>query len=116
MMITIELPVFVEENLREAASLQRVSPEKLAAQILEDAFQPKVFQTLEQVVEHAKRLPRDPNNIRPATASLKELLENAPVDPDFDLEKWQQEWAKVEEEMKAISRANSIAEGFTPLQ
>jgi hypothetical protein len=112
MTITIELPITVEESLREAAAFQRMSPEDLAARILEDAFQPEVFQTLEQVIERAKRLPRDPQNIRPATASLKELLENAPVDPNFDLERWRREWEKVEEEMKAISHANAIAEGF----
>jgi hypothetical protein len=113
MTITIDLPVSVEENLRDAAAFQHISPEELAAQIIGDAFQVEVFETPEQVVERIKRLPRDPSNIRPATASLKELLENAPVDPDFDLETWQREWAKAEEEMKAITRANSIAEGFT---
>lgn len=116
MTITIDLPVTVEESLREAATFQRMSPEELAAQILEEAFQPEVFQTLEQVVEHAKRLPRNPDNIRPATVSLKELLENAPVDPDFDLEKWKREWEMVEKEMKTISRVNAIAEGLIPPQ
>lgn len=112
MTITIDLPIIVEKSLREAATFQRMSPEELAARILNDAFQPEVFQTLEQVIERAKRLPRDPQNIRPATASLKELLKNAPVDPHFDLENWRREWEKVEEEMKAISHANAIVEGF----
>ncbi|MCZ2114591.1 MAG: hypothetical protein LC131_12280 [Anaerolineae bacterium] len=116
MTITIKLPAPIEESLREAATIQRISPEELAAQILEEAFQLELFETLEQVVERAKRLPRNPDNIRPATASLKELLEDAPVDPEFDLTAWQRDWQKVEKEMKEISRANTIAEGFIPPQ
>jgi hypothetical protein len=48
---------------------------------------------------------------RPATGLLAEALKNAPHDPDFDLETWTKEWAAVEAEIKAITRANDIAEG-----
>lgn len=57
--------------------------------------------TLEEVVADIKRLGPGIPNIHEATASLAELLENAPHDPDFNLEEWQREWAKVEAEMKA---------------
>jgi hypothetical protein len=33
-----------------------------------------------------------------------------PDDPDFDITAWSQEWARVEAEMKAITRANEQAE------
>ncbi len=112
MTIMIQLPNVVEKHLREAAIKQQVSPEALAAQILEEALVGEIFPTLEEVIAKIKALPPNPHAIRPATASLKELLENAPVDPDFDLEAWQREWAKVEKEMKAITRANAIAEGL----
>jgi hypothetical protein len=135
-MITITLPPSIEESLREAAQKQRTSPERLAAQIVEDAFAPDPlttaqsassvdglsffaealshdeFPTPEEVVARIKALPKDPRNIRPATASLKELLENAPDDPDFNLAEWEKEWALIEQEMKATTRANSKAEGF----
>jgi len=39
--------------------------------------------------------------VRKATVSLKELLENSPHDPDFDLEEWTRDLARVEAEMKA---------------
>ena len=39
------------------------------------------------------------------------MPQNAPDDPDFDLESWRQQWAAVEAEMKAITRANDMAEG-----
>jgi hypothetical protein len=55
---------------------------------------------LEDVVADIKRM--GPSRLtREPTASLKDLLENSPHDPDFDLEEWTREWAKVEAEMKA---------------
>ena len=50
----------------------------------------------------------------PATfvpGSLAEALQNAPHDPDFDLETWTRQWDAIEAEMKAIDRADDIAEG-----
>ncbi len=62
------------------------------------------------LVEQIKAEPPNPAAIRPATGSLAEALQNAPEDPDFDLETWTRQWAAVEAEMKAIDRANDIAE------
>ena len=115
MTLLITLPKTTEASLREAAERRKIAPETLAAQILEEALVPDPFPTLEEVVAKIKALPRDPDNIRPATASLRELLENAPEDPDFDLVRWQEEWDRVEAEMKAIERADSIADGIDPL-
>jgi len=107
----IKLPEAVERSLRAKAERQRLAPEDLAAHILLDALTDEVFETPEQVIERIKRLPPDPSNIRPATASLKELLENSPIDPDFDVAEWQRQWDLIEQEMKAVSRANREAEG-----
>jgi prevent-host-death family protein len=63
------------------------------------------------LVEKIKATPPDPNSIHPATASLAEALKNAPQDPDFDLESWTRQWNEIEAEMKAIDRADDIAEG-----
>jgi len=63
------------------------------------------------VVAKIQATPPNPANIRPATGSLAEALQNAPDDPDFDLETWIREWSMIEYEMKAITHANSIAEG-----
>jgi hypothetical protein len=46
-----------------------------------------------------------------SSGSLAEALQNASEDPDFELETWRHEWFRVEAEMKALSRANDVAEG-----
>ncbi len=63
------------------------------------------------LVERIKATPPNPAAIHPATASLAELLQNAPEDPDFDLETWTRHWDVIEAEMKAIDRADDMAEG-----
>jgi len=63
------------------------------------------------LVERIKATTPNPAAIRPATGSLSEALQNAPQDPDFDLETWTRQWDAVETEMKAIDRADDIAEG-----
>lgn len=110
MTLTINLPGKVVANLNQRASKQHITPETLAAQILEDALQDVVYKTPEEVIERIKRLPRDPSNIRPATVSLADLLANAPEDPDFDLAEWQRQWELVEQEMKAVERADREAD------
>ncbi|MBI5564732.1 MAG: hypothetical protein HY870_07555 [Chloroflexi bacterium] len=60
--------------------------------------------TLEDVVADIKRRGPGVPNVRKATASLKDLLENAPHDPDFNLEEWTRDWAKIEAEMKESER------------
>jgi prevent-host-death family protein len=62
------------------------------------------------LVEKIKAEPPNPAAIRHATGSLAEALQNAPEDPDFDLETWTRQWDAVEAEMKAIDRANDIVE------
>ena len=39
------------------------------------------------------------------------LIHAAPGDPCFELENWKRQWSDIEAEMKAIARANDIAEG-----
>ncbi len=34
----------------------------------------------------------------------------APADPGFDLESWKRQWSVVEAELKALTRANDVAE------
>jgi len=53
----------------------------------------------------------NPAIFHPATQSLADKLADSPVDPTFDAQGWNREWAQVEAEMKAITRANNVAEG-----
>ncbi len=66
--------------------------------------------TPEEVVAMIKATPPNPQAIRPATGSLAEALKNSAHDPNFDVEQWNKEWAMIETEMKATTRANSLAE------
>lgn len=115
MTIMVKLPSSVETSLRKEARKQRVSPETLAAHLLEDALAAETFPTPEEVVAKIQSLPSEPLDLQPAMKALQEILETDPEGVDFDLEAWTQEWEKVEEEMKAVTRANSAAEGLDPL-
>ena len=57
--------------------------------------------TLEDVVADIQRRGPGIPNVRRATTSLADHLRNAPHDPDFNLEEWQREWAKIEAEIEA---------------
>jgi hypothetical protein len=114
MPIMITLPTDVEKGLQAKAEAQQVSLNELIVDILIQAVETELvddFPTLEEVVAEIKATPPNPASIHPPTASLADLLREAPTDPNFDLEAWQQEWDKIEAEMKAITRANEIAEG-----
>jgi len=71
--------------------------------------------TLEEVMAKIKATPPNPAAIHHATGSLAEYLAKTNlIDPDFDVEAWNRDWARVEAEMKARDRANDIAEGLWP--
>jgi hypothetical protein len=71
------------------------------------------YPSLEEIVAKIKATPSDPSNIHPATQSLAELLANAPNETPIDLEAWNREWAKVEAELKAMTRANDEIEALS---
>jgi prevent-host-death family protein len=90
------------EHLREQAK-HRLAPANLET-IRNDP-------ALVALVERIKTTPPNPAAIRPATGSLAEALQNAPEDPDFDLETWTRQWDAIEADIKTIDRADDIAEG-----
>lgn len=67
--------------------------------------------TPEGVVARIQATPPNPRSIRAASGSLAAALRDAPPAPEFDLGAWQNEWAAVEAEIRATTRANDIAEG-----
>jgi hypothetical protein len=121
----------IAERIQRKAEERHLSAEEVAVDLLQDAladepnFQDDTsngrrpiieadddFPTPEEVVAKIKALgPTDPRYIRPAAGSLAEALRSIPHDPDFDLAAWELQWAAIEAEMKAITRANDIAEG-----
>ncbi len=96
-------PVFVLVPYDEYQMLrasQITPPEMLHVDWPED-------RTLEDVVADIKRL--GPSRVvREPTASLAELLADPPHDPDFNLEEWTREWAKIEAEMKAEEERDAL--------
>ena len=114
MTITVTLPDSLASQLQTKAETQQVSIVELVIDLLTQSLEPKLEKTLtlEELVAEIKATPPDPANFHPARGSLAEALRNAPDDPEFDLERWNKEWEAVEIEMKAITQANNIAEGF----
>jgi len=111
MTITIDLKESVLAGLQQQAQQQRVTVEALAARILETAAEETATESLEKLVARIKAMPPDPAMTRPGDGKLAEKLMSAPDDPDFNLEEWNRNWAAVEQEMSAITRADDIAEG-----
>ncbi len=109
--ITVTDPL--AEQLRVQARRQHLQLEDLVFSLLKSALQPLTQEVLspEEVVEKIKATPPSPRNFRPATDSLLEALCNAPDYADFNHETWEKEWADVERDIKAVVRANDIAEG-----
>ncbi len=112
--IVITVPNEFANRLQEWAAEQRVTLSDLVVDLLAEILGRKQAEeepTLEDVVEEIIARGSNPANVIPAQGSLEEALANAPNEPPIDEEAWQREWAAVEAEMKAITRANDIAEG-----
>ncbi len=111
MTITITLADDVVAALKDRAQQQQLSVEQLAIRLLTEALAGSEPVTPREVVARIQATPPNPAQVRPATAELADLLHAAPGDPCVDLESWKRQWSVVEAEMKAITRANDIAEG-----
>ncbi len=101
------IPAQVADKLPEGASVRVL--------ILVDEVEPSVnghsdysetlsfLPSLEELVAEIKRSPAKPANFHPGDGLLAWRLANPVVepDPDFDETAWNQEWARIEAEMKA---------------
>lgn len=113
MSLTITLPEPLTLALQTRAAQEHKSVVDLALKLLADALEADDdFPTLEEIVAQIKSTPPDPTAIHPPQDSLLQLLLTSPTDLSFDLQEWEQEWGRVEAEMKAISQTNAIAEGL----
>lgn len=101
------------EQLRTRAMRQHLQVEELVCAMLKDALTPVSHDLLrpEDVVADIRATPPNLRQIRVATGSLCDALRQAPDEADFDLDAWEQSWTTVEREMKAVTRANTRAEG-----
>lgn len=121
MEITLTLPDVLAAKLQTEAMSRRRSTEEVALELLDQALdaEPETPDytppTLEEVVARIRATPPNPEMVRPPKGSLGEYLAAsiAAEDPDepFDEAEWNRQWAAVEAEMKAVTRANDLAEG-----
>ncbi|MEZ4770392.1 MAG: hypothetical protein R2844_18445 [Caldilineales bacterium] len=113
MTTTIALPDELEARLRQEANEKHLSLEEFALGILTESLdRDPEFPTLDEVVAWIKAMPPARHGLRPASGSLAEALRSGPDDPEFDLGRWQTDWARVEAEMGTLTRQNDIAEGL----
>jgi hypothetical protein len=105
-------PIVVERNgqpvyvLVPYAEYQALHPQHRAAASDRRADWPE-NRTLEDAVADIKQL--GPSRlVREPTVSLAERLAHSPHDPDFNLEEWTHEWAKIEAEMKAAEQRDRL--------
>ena len=110
MAITILLDDDLVAGLENRAKKQQLSVEQFAIGLLTEAIESECA-TPREIVTKIQATPPNPSQIRPATENLADLLRAAPGDPCFDLETWTRQWSAIEADMKAIARANDIAEG-----
>jgi len=111
MAITVTLDDGLVAGLQNMAKRQQLSVEQLVISILTEAQEDSDPVTPPEAVATIQATPRNPAEVRPATANLADILNAAPGDPSFDLEGWNRQWSVVEAELKAITRANDVAEG-----
>ncbi len=112
MPVTITLTDTLAAQLQEKAELQRLSVEEVALDILSNGLEIDAADpTPEDVVARIQATPYHSVALQTAAHSLAEALCDAPIDPEFDLDTWQKEWATVEAEMKALTKTNNQSEG-----
>jgi hypothetical protein len=110
MTITITLDEYLVAGLENKAKKQQLSVEQFAISILTEVVEEAESVTPREAAIRIQATVPNPAQVRPATANLADVLHAAPGDPCFDLESWNRQWSVVEAELKAITRANDVAE------
>ena len=122
MTVTITLPDNLAMALQtRAAAAHQTVDEYLAAVLAQNATHlstainaQDVLKTLNDAVARIHALPpRKSSSIVRATASLRELLANAPKVADFDEAAWTRAWAEVEVEANARDQLDALSDSRT---
>jgi len=66
--------------------------------------------SLEELVAAIRRLPPGHDTYEPPRISLAAALAAQPIDPAFDLQTWNEEWARVESEMKRTEAEDAVGD------
>ena len=111
MALLINLSDTLENRVQAEAKKRRRTPEQIVVEIVEAALETDVTPSVAQVVARIKATAPNPALVTLPQGSLAEALRDAPTDPDFDLETWENQWSAAEAELKRINLMNDIAEG-----
>ena len=111
MAITITLDDDLVAGLENRAKKQQLSVEQFAIGILTAALEESESVTPQEAVTRIQATAPNSSHVRLAAANLADVLNSAPADPCFDLAIWNRQWSVVGAELKAITRANDVAEG-----
>ncbi len=109
MSVTITLPQTLEAALQTVAEARKLSVEEFVLDIRGHAAKTLRTPSPEAIVAEIRAAPT--STVIAATGSLSAALESASEDSEFQLETWQRQWSAVDSEMKALARANDLAEG-----
>jgi plasmid stability protein len=108
----ITVPDSLEVQLQQHAHAQHRSVEAVALDLLREALNAATAApSVNDVVATIKATAPNPSSIRPARGSIADILRRTPSTVDVDLDQWNQDWAAVEQEMRAMTRADDRAEG-----
>ena len=66
--------------------------------------------SLDELVAAIRRLPPGRDTYEPGRGSLAATLAAQPADPNFDLQAWNEAWARVEAEMARIEAEDAIGD------
>ncbi|MCE7981382.1 MAG: hypothetical protein DYG89_09340 [Caldilinea sp. CFX5] len=102
----IDLPPMLENKVKAEAQKRKRTPEQVVIDRLAQTFEDDGVPTVAEVVARIKATPPNPAMITPPQGDLAAALRNGPTDPDFDLNRWEQEWAAAEAELKRINLLN----------
>jgi hypothetical protein len=115
MTTTITLPDRLAEQLQQQATARHSSVEALVIEYVEAALGDEITEeeeSLEALVARIKALPPNPQSIIPAQGNLAEVLRSLEaIEDDVDIEAEGAALRAAEEELRAINRADDIAEG-----
>jgi hypothetical protein len=115
MTTTITLPDRLADQLQQRADAQQRSVESLVIAYVEAGLTDATEEeedSLEALVARIKAMPRNPMNPRPAQGNLAETLRALEaMEDDVDIEAESAAFRAAEEELRALDRADDIAEG-----
>lgn len=67
--------------------------------------------SVSEVVARIKAMPPNLAMIIQPSGSLADALRTGPTHPEFDLPRWEQEWAAAEDELNRLNFESDVAEG-----